>query len=338
MRILVTGGFGFLGSYICKVLFEVDKDLRIHVIDNLSTNPMSLQETLDFINGKDRLTFEIVDLQDSKVFRTKNHHFSHIYHLASFVGPVGVLKHGGRMIQGMVRDAYSIIDLSISQNAKLLFASSSEIYGGGYKGLCREDTPRIVPAQTSIRLEYAVGKIAVETALLNCSKTEGLRPVIIRPFNVSGPRQSGKGGFALPRFIASAMLDKPIPVFGDGSALRAFTHVEDIAHGCILAMKSSGVGEIFNLGNPNNKTTILSLAERVRERVNPSSKIELVNPKSLFGPSYEEASDKFPDATKAIRVLGWSPAHDLDDIISSTLEYMQSLNADALEQLSGFSV
>ena len=246
-----------------------------------------------------------------------------------------MLKHGGEMIRGIVEDGYRIIDYCLDNNARMLLASSSEIYGGGVNGLCSEDTNRVVPAKSTIRLEYAVGKIAIETAVINKTVTSGLSSSIIRPFNVAGPRQSGKGGFVLPRFIAAAMRKQPITVFGDGLAKRAFTHVRDIANGCYLAMQSQTNGEVFNLGNPANKMTIIELARMVKENTKSESEIRYVDPKSIYGELYEEASDKFPDASKSMNTLGWNPRHDISSVIFETWKFMETLTPEEFSEFAG---
>src|SRR2546426_618831 len=133
-----------------------------------------------------------------------------------------------------------------------------------------------------------------------------------------GPHRSGKGGFVLPRFIGQALRGEPITVYGDGSMVRAFTHVADIADGLIAAMARGGSGEAYNLGNPANKTSILDLAQRVLDRVGGPSKIDFVDPKELFGPLFEEANDKYPDADKSMSELGWRPKYDIDRVILDT--------------------
>ena len=160
-----------------------------------------------------------------------------------------------------------------------------------------------MPPQVTVRLEYAVGKLAAEISLVNTTRVTPLHATIVRPFNVAGPRQSGKGGFVLPRFISQALANQPLTVYGDGSMIRAFTHVQDIVRGTMLVMEKGRNGEAYNMGNPANKTSILDLAERVVRVTNSSSKISFVNPKELFGPLFEEANDKYPDADRAINEL-----------------------------------
>ncbi len=331
----MTGGFGFLGTHLLEEISEKTPGANVHVIDNFTTSPMGLEKTLESLSIDLNLTYENCDLRDSQVIKEKNTIFDEIYHLASYVGPAGVLNHGGNMIRGIVQDGYQMIDYAVENSSRLLLASSSEVYGGGVNGLCSESTSRIVPAETTIRLEYAVGKIAIETALLNTGKMKNLSNTVIRPFNVAGPRQSGKGGFVLPRFITAAMEDRDLTVFGDGKARRAFTHVRDIANGCFLAMHHASSGKVFNLGNPQNITTIGQFAQSVVDLLRSNSNIVNVDPKTLYGDLYEEASEKFPDSKMTMETLNWNPSYTLEEIIVTTWEFMKSLNSEDFRNFSG---
>lgn len=331
----MTGGFGFLGTHLLEEISEKTPGANVHVIDNFTTSPMNLQKTLESLSIDLNLTYENCNLKDSQRIHDRSVVFDEIYHLASYVGPAGVLNHGGNMIRGIVQDGYQMIDYAVENSSRLLLASSSEVYGGGVNGLCSENTSRIVPAETTIRLEYAVGKIAIETAILNTGKVKRLSNTVIRPFNVAGPRQSGKGGFVLPRFITAAMDGRDITVFGDGKARRAFTHVRDIANGCFLAMHHSSSGKVFNLGNPKNITTIGEFAESVVKLLNSSSEIINVDPKTIYGDLYEEASDKFPDSRMTMEVLNWNPNSSLDEIIVTTWDFMKTLNPEEFRTFSG---
>ena len=161
-----------------------------------------------------------------------------------------------------------------------------------------------------------MAKLAMETAIINTCTVKKLDAVIIRPFNVAGPRQSGAGGFVLPRFVQAALTNQDIPVFGDGKQIRAFTDVRDIVDGLIRAMVKGRRGEVYNLGNPANKVSILELALRVLRNVPGStSKIVYTDGKTVFGPLYAEAANKYPDSTKAFRELEWQPCISLDKTI-----------------------
>jgi len=320
--VLVTGGFGFIGSHLVERLLP-DPETRVHVVDNMSSSPIDVDTFVRQLVGRERLTYDICGLEDYCA-RGSGRRFDEIYHLAAVVGPVGVLPYAGKIAGMMVNDTARIIALGLEHGAKVVDVSTSEVYGGGRDGYCSERDFKVIQPKVTVRLEYAVGKLAAEIALMNSTRVTPLRACIVRPFNVAGPRQSGKGGFVLPRFIGQALRGESITVYGDGSMIRAFTHVADIADGLIATMARGASGEAYNLGNPANKTSILDLAQRVLDRVGGPSKIDFVDPKELFGPLFEEANDKYPDADKAMSELGWLPKYDIDRVILDTAEYMRS--------------
>lgn len=302
MKSLVTGGCGFLGSHLVDLLVENGHDVT--VVDNMSTN---------VVQPRDDVRFRDVPIRE--YIETTTNIFDQVYHLASVVGPVGVLDHAGRIIESVVNDTYAIAEYCNETNARLLDVSTSEIYGGGQQGYCTEDMPKIITHKTSARLEYAIAKLAAETALINL----GYDAIIIRPFNITGPRQKPDGGFVLPRFINQALAGEPLTVYGDGTQVRAMTHVKDVAQGIFLAMQRGKAGQAYNIGNPLNKVTILELAEKVIEITGSSSEIQFVDPKTLWGDKFEEAADKYPDPTKAFKELRWKPEFDLAQIIKDCL-------------------
>lgn len=329
-KILVTGGFGFIGSTLVELLVKNKKN-KVHVIDDMSSSPIVIADYLKTIGQPKNLSYDITTVER---FMTQKNvgRWNEIYHLASPVGPAGVLKHSGNMVRNIVRDAYLLVDYCLKHRIKLLDVSTSEIYGGGQGGHCPESSPKIVSAKTSPRLEYAVAKLAVETAIINTCSAKGLRATIIRPFNVAGKRQSITGGFVLPRFIQQAHNGKPVTVFGDGQAIRAFTNVKDMAQGIILGMQKGQNGEAYNIGSLKNKIRIIDLAKKVKKTLNSQSQIILVDPKKIFGNYYEEANDKFPDEKKAKKELGWKPKYDISVTIREAKdEYLRQLAADVLK-------
>jgi UDP-glucose 4-epimerase len=332
-RILITGGFGFIGGHLIEELAKDDNN-RIHVVDNLSSNPLPLDILLDELEHPSNLTYDICSVEKF-CGDNPSREFDQIYHLASPVGPAGVLKHAGQMIKVIVDDTYRLMDLALRNEAKLVDVSTSEVYGGGQDGYCSENQPKVVPPITTVRLEYAIGKLAAETAIINTCKVTELKTCIVRPFNIAGPRQSGVGGFVLPRFISLAMQNRPLTVFGDGRQVRAFTYVKDIARGLVKVMERGQRGEDYNLGNPHNKICILDLARRVVEVTSSKSEIRFVDPKKIYGPLYAEASDKYPDATRAINELEWQPTLKVDEIIEGTFHYMCQISRELFELLSG---
>ena len=325
MTILISGGLGFVGSHLTERLLQERND--ICVVDNLVSSPL-MPEAYKVLWGErwTLLDYREMSLQSYEI-AFDDRALGAIYHLASPVGPAGVLPLRGYIIREIVDATYSAIELALRHKCRLVYVSSSEVYGGGVEGLCREDMSCVVPiANPSARLEYAIGKLAGEIAVLN---TPGLDTVIVRPFNVAGPRQSSKGGFVLPRFVQQALAGEPLTVFGDGSQVRAFTHVADIVDGLILAMQEGKAGEAYNLGNPENKTTILNLAHLVGEAMDwPMSSlpatIHFLDGREVYGPDYREANDKWPDATKAITELGWTPKYSIEQTIQDVITYERS--------------
>jgi nucleoside-diphosphate-sugar epimerase len=162
-----------------------------------------------------------------------------------------------------------------------------------------------------------------------------LDAVIVRPFNISGPRQSGVGGFVLPRFIGCAILNRPLTVFSGGTQTRAFTHVADICDGIVRAMRSGKRGEVYNLGNPKNRITINEMADLVLDVTGCTSGKVYVDPRTIYGPLYTEANDKYPNADRAMRDLAWTPQFGARAVVEQTFEYMRRLPEHVRAHLVG---
>lgn len=322
MTILVTGGAGFVGSHLTERLLDDRFDVR--VVDDLRSSVLT-RETWKAELGAvwNRLEFFQETIQFHRQRGSGNERLTGIFHLASPVGPAGILPYAGEIIEEIVDGTYAVIDLALRSKCRLVYVSTSEIYGGGVDGLCSEDTPCIVPiANPTPRLEYAIGKLAGEIAVLN---TPDLDVVIIRPFNVAGPRQSWVGGFVLPRFVTQALAGQPLTIFGDGKQRRAFTHVKDIVDGLVRAMERGEKGQAYNLGNPANKTTINEMAQAVIDRTEfRGVTVAYTDGKTVYGPTYSEASDKFPNANKAMVELGWTPKYDIASIVRDVIQYERS--------------
>jgi UDP-glucose 4-epimerase len=320
-HVLVTGGLGFIGSHLAGALLA-DEQLIVHVVDNLATNLIPKEEIVAAITrdkpGKVEIHLCSVDEFETGIL------FQEIYHLASVVGPAAVLEHAGEITEQIVRDTYRMIRLARRCSARLVDVSTSEVYGGGKDGYCHEQTPRIMCPRASARLEYAAGKLAAEVAIENLCGRAQLDAVIIRPFNVSGVRQLGTGGFVLPRFVGQAIFGEPLTVFGDGNQIRAFTDVRDVVSGILVAAAKGESGGVYNVGNPANRIRIRDLAERVLKVTRSKSEIMLVDPRTIYGKHYVEAANKYPDARR-LTALGWGPRYQLDETIRAVHESMRAL-------------
>jgi len=314
-NMLITGGAGFLGTHSVEKYLE--NDYKVTVIDNFSTAVIneknSVLKNVNLINGN------ILDYQSFELLGK----FNLILHLASPVGPAGILKHSGRMARYILDDVYWAIDCAVFNNCPLIFLSTSEIYGYRDKPiLLKEEDDKILMGDFKVRNEYSVSKLLAEIVLSNISKiNKNLKYQIIRPFNISGARQLKTGGFVLPTFVQQALNNEDITVFGDGTQVRAFTHVKDIVDGIFLTSQSEQMNQIWNVGNSDNITSIYNMAKLVKEKLNSKSEIKLVDPKTIHGPLYEEAWDKIPDATKIKTQLNWQPKYSIDYIINDVIEY-----------------
>lgn len=319
-KILITGGLGFVGSHAIERYSKEGFDITI--IDNLSSNTIPVDHEIC-----ENCTVIVDDILQYK-WRNEDK-FDYILHLASPVGPSGILKYSGIMGQYILDDIYWAIDGAKRNNCPLIFVSTSEIYG--YRSspvMLREDDDKILVGDFKVRNEYSIAKLLSEIVLSNTAKVSDLRYQIIRPFNISGRRQLKDGGFVLPTFVTQAIAGQDITVFGDGTQVRAFTHVEDIVDGIYktTVASSENYNKIWNIGNPGNTISIQKMAEIVQSKLQSSSRIVHVDPKTIHGPLYEEAWDKIPDPHKIETELGWFPQWSVDQIIDDVIAHYTEKN------------
>lgn len=318
MRVLVTGGLGFIGSSLAEHYCARGHDVL--VIDN-HANPVVTADQLP------RRAHHVKATVEEYAASWYRHRFRAdvIVHCASPVGPAGILGLRGQIATRILADTASIIRLATAHDAHLINISTSEVYGTS--GVYKESDDLRVPAVPSARIEYALGKIAAEA---ECRLTPGLRSVNIRPFNVAGARQSRKGGFVLPTFAEQAVTGLPITVYEDGSQQRALTSVDDLARFITDHAHKISDGSPINVGNPSNITTITELAHRVAVRAGAPPALAYTTGKAVHGPDYAEAEGhtKIPDITRA-RALGWEPRVGLDQLVDQAISHARTRLAAA---------
>jgi len=318
-KILMTGGMGFIGSHCVEKWKLIGWDVCI--IDNMSTNAIPLNHSI--LDGVEIIQNDILKTDYKTLPRVDL-----VLHLASPVGPVGVLKHSGNMARIILDDIYWAINTAKHNNCPLIFVSTSEIYGHREeKSYLEEESDKILHGEFTVRNEYAIAKLLSEIVLTNQAKIDSdFRYQIIRPFNVTGKYQLPDGGFVLPRFVTQALSGEDITVYYDGLQLRAFTWVKDIVNGIYLTSiaDNKNWNEEWNIGNEQNERSILYLAEKVKEITKTKSNIINVDPMQLHGPLFAEAPEKIPNSEKIKKTLGWEATKGVDEVILEVVEYYKN--------------
>jgi len=301
MRTLVTGGLGFIGSHLLK---HIDGDIEI--VDNCSNSSIEAAKAVK--------EYECQVIVKNVSDYEPNGHYDYIYHLASPVGPAGVINYAGQMSGIIINDLIKVLKLAEKTGARLMLVSSSEVYGKNPESKPqKEEQEKIVPGKYTVRLEYGVAKLLMEITAMNYAKFHDIRYNIIRPYNIIGAGQSFDAGFVIPRFMQQLKNKEVLTVFGNGKQVRCFTYVEDICDAMVKAMTLPINQEIFNIGNPANKISINELAMKVITKFgSETDAFGYANPKIIYGEHYEEAWNKVPDISKAQKMLKWFPQWNLD--------------------------
>lgn len=317
-KIVVTGGLGFVGSHLVDAYLAAGD--HVTVIDSAVAAVVDGSE----YDAHPRCTVIRASVEDFFGEGGSVEGADRVIHAAAHVGPAGILRYAGEIGPAIVSGTECVIRACLAADAQLCVFSSAEVYGRS--GLLGEGDDLRVPIGYNARIEYAVAKALTEVMTVN-SLHRGLQAFVIRPFNVVGARQSQAGGFVMPTFVQQALSGQPITVFDTGQQVRSFTSASDLSrfltHYWDDALASDA--NIFNIGNPSNRSTIEALAIRVRELLNSSSTISLVDGKTIHGPMYEEAEsfEKVPVLGAALE-LGWEPRVVLDDLILETASYYQA--------------
>ncbi len=312
-HIIVTGGAGFIGSHLVERLLREGK--RVVVIDDLSTGSL---ENLGAVKGAPEL--QIVQSSISKCRELPNliEHAESIYHLAAAVGVELVIKEPVRTLQTNLHETERILELGSRHCVPVLLTSSSEVYGRSDKESFSEEDDLIIGPPTHPRWGYACSKLINEFLAMSYAKERQLPVVIARLFNTIGPRQTGRYGMVLPRFIAAAKSGKPLRVFGDGSQTRCFCYVLDAVEALVRLQDCPAArDQTFNVGG-TEEISIIDLAQLVINTLNSNSTIELVPYEKTYGPDFEDMQRRKPSVGKLKALIGVATGTSLQEIISIT--------------------
>jgi len=316
MKILITGGSGFIGSYLAEYL--LNQGHEVVIIDNLSTGRLAnirniyrhknLEVHIDTIFN-DELIDEVVKKSDQ------------IYHLAAAVGVRFIVDNPVQTIETNVGGSEVLLRYANKHKKKIFIASTSEVYGKSEELPFKEGAMRVYGATTIRRWSYAESKAIDEFLALAYLHEKKLPVVIARLFNTVGPRQTGQYGMVVPRFVQQALLDHPLTVYGDGKQSRCFAYVGDVVEALVKLMNNNKcVGQIYNIGT-DEEISILDLAKKVKELTNSSSQIKFVPYDEAYEEGFEDMQRRIPDISKAGRDINYKPKVKLTHILHEIIDY-----------------
>ena len=315
MKVFITGGAGFIGSHLCDELVAEGKEVTI--LDNLSTGS---KKNIAHLEGKIKV-FQ-GDIRDQKLVETLVEDCDLVLHMAAALGVNNILENPIESISTNFYGSEVVLNAATKYDKRLIIASTSEIYGKNPKQPLLETDDRIIGSPQKLRWSYSDAKALEEAAAYFLYTTKKLKVTTIRFFNTVGPRQTGKYGMVIPRFVESALRNEPLKVFGNGSQSRVFCHVGDtIKAVLLLAGNDKSIGEVFNVGG-KGEITILDLAELIIKQTNSKSEITFKNYEDAYAVGFEDMARRVPDITKVTSFTGWTPRLDLKTIIEDVSKIM----------------
>lgn len=315
MRYLITGGAGFIGSTMARQL--ISQGHEVVVLDDLSTGR---RENLRHLEGP-RLRFVEGSVLDVPLVQSTVVGADRVVHLAAAVGVHNIVERPLESLRTNLHGTEHVVEACARIGARVLVASTSEIYGKNTSDGLAEDADRIYGPPSRSRWSYAEAKALDELVTVEIARATGLEAVVVRPFNTVGPRQTGRYGMVVPNFVSQALAGTPVTVYGDGTQRRCFLHVEDLVAGMLALLEEPrAMGDTFNLGG-DHEISIRALAERVVELTGSTSSISYVPYEEAYAPGFEDMERRVPDTTRARELIGWVPTYPLDEILRSVIDH-----------------
>jgi UDP-glucose 4-epimerase len=319
MKVLITGGAGFIGSHLAEE--HLKRGDEVYIIDDLSTGSIAnigrikglpnFHYYLDSVTNH-HLVAELVDLCDA------------VYHLAAAVGVRLIVESPVKTIETNIRGTEVVLHHAAKKRKRVLITSTSEVYGKRDRVPFSEDDDLVMGATNKGRWSYACSKAIDEFLAIAYWKEKKVPTVIARLFNTVGPRQTGRYGMVIPNFVGQALRGEDITVYGDGSQSRCFAHVSDVVGALIRLIESrKAVGEVYNIGN-DKEVTILELAERVKSLTGSDSRIVFMPYDQAYEEGFEDMLRRVPDLSKIHKLIDYQPTFDLDEILESVIAYHRS--------------
>jgi UDP-glucose 4-epimerase len=314
MRLLLTGGAGFIGSHLAD-RFVADGH-EVLVLDDLSTGRY---ENVAHLEGRPGFELRVASVTDRHLVERLVQDSQAVYHLASAVGVRLVVEQPVRTIETIVNGTDVVLRACARYRRPFLLTSTSEVYGKGTKVPFGEDDDTVMGPTTTRRWAYACAKALDEFLALAHWHETRLPVVVARLFNTVGPRQTGRYGMVVPRFVQQALAGEPLTVFGDGRQSRCFAHVADVVDALARMLhRPEAHGRVFNIGN-DEEVSILALAERVRDRTGSRSPIRQVPYSEAYTAGFEDMTRRVPDLSRIRKLIDYQPRKSLDDILDDVI-------------------
>jgi len=315
MRVFITGGAGFIGSHLCDAF--VARGDEVTILDNLSTGS---KKSIAHLEGK--ITVFQGDIRDEKLVESLVENCDLVLHMAAALGVDNILENPIESISTNFYGSEKVLNAATKYDKRIVIASTSEIYGKNPKQPLSEIDDRVVGAPQKLRWTYSDAKALEEATAYSLFLTKKLKVTTVRFFNTVGPRQTGKYGMVVPRFVRAALSNKPLEIFGDGSQSRVFCHVSDSVKALLLLiLNEKTIGEVFNIGG-NGEISILDLAKLTIEHTNSKSLMTFKRYEDAYSFGYEDIYRRVPDLSKINLFTGWNPTINIKGIIEDVSNYI----------------
>jgi UDP-glucose 4-epimerase len=317
MRVLITGGAGFIGSHLSD--FYYSRGDVVTIVDNFSTGSST---NIDHL--KDKVSVVSGDIRDASLIQNLVSDSDLVLHMAAALGVKTILESPIESISTNVIGSEVVLNAATKFKTRIIIASTSEIYGKNPKQPLSETDDRVVGAPQKIRWSYSDAKAIEEAMAFALNKEKQLPVTTIRLFNTVGPRQTGEYGMVIPRFVENALKGKPLTVYGDGLQSRSFCHVHDVVRAITtVAENKDTIANVFNIGN-TLPITISDLATKIIAVLESKSKVEFMSYENAYQTGFEDLQSRIPNIEKISNFTGWTPRLTLEDIIHDVANYIRS--------------
>jgi UDP-glucose 4-epimerase len=319
MKVLITGGAGFIGSHLAESLLE--RGDEVYVLDDLSTGSI---DNIEHLKGAKGFRYTIDTVMNEPSTAELVDRVDVVVHLAAAVGVRLIVESPVHTIETNVHGTETVLKLANKKKKRVLLASTSEVYGKSVEFPFREDSDLVMGPTTKGRWSYACSKAIDEFLALAYYKEKKLPVTVVRLFNTVGPRQTGRYGMVIPNFVRQALAGAPITVHGDGSQRRCFTDVSDVVRALLGLIDNPGaIGEVFNVGS-QQEISILELAKKVKAKTKSASEIVFVPYEKAYEEGFEDMPRRIPDTSKIEKLIGYRPTVSLERILERVIEHLST--------------